>query len=171
METDPRVEERPSQSYAGIRGEAKNEQEFGDAVDSTFPAVFDWLGRKGIAPAGPPFIRTEEVGEGGVPRRFEVGVPVSVPFDGDEEVERRELPAGRYATLLHRGPYTHDEVRDLDDARHELLAWARDENIEVASAASPPGRSCEICVDRFLVDASSEPDWTKWETELSYLLA
>ena len=79
------------------------------------------------------------------------------------------LPAGRYATFLHVGPYRHDEVDDLSDARR---GWphgpsARDQPRELGDG---PRHAFRASLERYLTDASREPDWSKWETELSHLI-
>ena len=62
--------------------------------------VFDWLGQRGIAPAGPPFWRYLTIE---MPDRLEIecGVTVGATIPGDDRVLAGELPAGRYATVLH----------------------------------------------------------------------
>ena len=47
----PRIETRAEQPYAGIRV-AVTMAGFPAAADSTFPALFGWLGAHGVAPAG-----------------------------------------------------------------------------------------------------------------------
>jgi effector-binding domain-containing protein len=81
------------------------------------------------------------------------------------------LPPGRYATYLHVGPYNTAEVADLSDARNELIAWAEREGLRLESAATARGTAFEARVEHYLTDASREPDWSKWKTELAYLIA
>jgi hypothetical protein len=52
------------------------------AVDEAFPALFAWLGARGVASAGPPFIRTTEVDPGGEPLEIEAAVPVDEAVSG-----------------------------------------------------------------------------------------
>jgi hypothetical protein len=84
-------------------------------------------------------------------------------------VLRDELPAGRYLTLLHVGPYHHESVPDLVAARERLIRWADERGI-VYSYETDRGRALPCCVDHLLVSPGTEPDWTKWETELAYLI-
>lgn len=171
MERAPLIQQREPQPYAGIRGDVATEAEFRRAVDRGFPKLFGWLSENRIAPAGPPFIRYLEVAEGGQPLRFELGAPTDAAVSGDGEVHAGELPAGRYATLLHVGPYTHAEVPDLAAAHAELIEWGRRQGIEWDGSKTPRGTAFEACIERYLTDASREPDWSKWETELAYLVA
>jgi effector-binding domain-containing protein len=155
---------------AGIAGEAADEGEFRSLVDRSFPELFGWLGSRGIAPAGAPFIRYLELSSDGQPLRFELGVPTATQADADGPVHAGTLPAGRYATLLHVGPYSHDEVDDLSDARTRLAVWAEREGISLESSPTARGTAFRASLERYLTDASREPDWSKWETELSHLI-
>jgi hypothetical protein len=170
MSHQPRIEQRAEESYAGIAGDASDEGEFRSFIDRSFPELFGWLGSCGIAPAGAPFIRYLELSSDGQPLRFELGVPTGTAPDGDGPVQAGTLPAGRYAIFLHVGPYRHDEVDDLSDARSRLAAWAEHEGIRLESSATARGTALRASVERYLTDASREPDWSKWETELSHLI-
>jgi effector-binding domain-containing protein len=170
MDRGPQIEERPQQRYAGIAGQAADEGEFRRFVDSSFPELFGWLGSHGLEPAA-PFIRYLEVAGDGQPLRFELGVPTPAAPKPDGRVHAGTLPAGRYATYLHIGPYTHADVADLNDARATLTAWAAREGLTLAAAATPRGTAYEANVERYLTDASREPDWSKWETQLAFLIA
>jgi effector-binding domain-containing protein len=64
------------------------------------------------------------------------------------------LPAGRYAVLLHVGPF-----RGLAAAREALLAWG--EGIEWDP---------RVALERYLTNPREEADSSKWQTELAYLV-
>jgi effector-binding domain-containing protein len=171
MEREPKIESRAEQPYVGIAAEAGNEAEVRGAVDRAFPELFRWLGGRGIDRSGPPFIRYLELSHNGQPLRFELGVPTETAPDADGPVQAGTLPAGRYLTYLHIGPYTHAEVPDLDAARSLLTAWAEREGVTLESAATPRGTAFEANVEYYRTDASREPDWSRWETELARLIA
>lgn len=81
----------------------------------------------GIQPAGPPYARYHEFG----PERavVEIGVPVSAPVPNVPalmeaevgELGSAELPGGRVAILVHRGPYA-----GLPGAYAAIEAWAHE---------------------------------------------
>jgi hypothetical protein len=171
MDREPKIEERPQQPYAGIAAEVSDEAEFRQAVDRSVPELFGWLGSRGIAPAGPPFIRYLELSEDGQPLRFEFCAPTAEALESEGPVRAGSLPAGRYLTYLHVGPYTHAEVDDLADARVRVNGWAERQNITLESSESARGTAYEANVEHYLTDASREPDWSKWETELACLIA
>ena len=171
MEHEPKIESRAEQPYVGIAAKAGNEAEVRGAVDRSFPELFGWFASHGIDPAGPPFIRYLELSHEGQPLRFELGVPTEAGPDADGPVQAGTLPAGRYLTYLHVGPYTHAEVPDLHDARSLVAAWAAREGVTLESAATPRGTAFEANVEHYRTDASREPDWSRWETELAVLIA
>ena len=116
-------------------------------------------------------IRYRELDADGFPTDFELGAPVATAAEGSGRVAAGELPAGDYAVLVHVGPYTHDEVPDLRAARQRLTDWAAAEGVELAREESGGAVSFAACVESYLTDATREPDWTRWETELAYLTA
>ena len=72
-------------------------------------------------------------------------------------------------TALHTGPYRSEEVPDLGDAQAALRAWIDEEGI-LTSRPSERGSSLAACVEHYRVGPPMEADWTKWETELAYLV-
>ena len=171
MGQQPRVEERAASPYVGIRDRVTGEAEFRRAVDRGFPELFGWLGENGTPPAGPPFIRYLELDEQDEPVEIELGVPMGSVLTLDGRLRAGSLPAGRYATLLHVGPYNSASVPDLAAARTELRRWALQNGVELESSKTAGGTRYRACVEHYITDPRSEPDSSKWETELAYLTA
>lgn len=73
MEPQPSVVRRAEQPYVAVCGTVTMQTI--PQVADRLPGVFGWLAGRGIAPAGPPFLRA--------------GL----------------LPAGRYAVVTHTGPF------------------------------------------------------------------
>jgi effector-binding domain-containing protein len=166
--SDPQIELREAQPYLGVR--AVITHGIRDFADSSFPELFGWLFENGVTPAGPPFLRYHEVDRTGEPLEAEAGVPVeSPPGAGNGRVHAGALPAGRYLTSLHVGPYRSDAMPDLGDARAELVAWARANDIVYGSETSR-GIEFPCALERFIVGPADDPDFTKWETEFAYLI-
>jgi effector-binding domain-containing protein len=155
--TEPQIELREAQPYLGIRERLTDGvPEFADRV---FPELFGWLGQNGIQPAAPPFIRYVEMDRSGEPVELEVGVPVANGAGGDGRVRADALPAGRWLTHLHVGPYRSKTLPDLGAARDELTAWAEEREL-----------SYTVAIEHYRIGPVEEPDFTKWETEFAYLL-
>jgi len=102
MLTSPEITERAEQPYVAIRAKVSMAQPAGLA--DRFGEVFGWLAARGVAPAGAPFFRYHAID---MDRELDVdaGVPVPMALDGDGQVTAGMLPAGRYATAVHIGPY------------------------------------------------------------------
>ena len=155
--TEPQIELREAQAYLGIRERlTAGVPEFADRV---FPELFGWLGQNGVQPAGPPFIRYVELDPSGEPVELEVGVPVANGAGGDDRVRADALPAGRWLTHLHVGPYRSETLPDLGSARDELTAWAEERELFYT-----------VAIEHYRLGPVEEPDFTKWETEFAYLL-
>jgi DNA gyrase inhibitor GyrI len=166
--TEPQIQQRDEQPYLGIRSEVTDGVPA--VVDRAFPQLFAWLAERGVQPSRPPFIRYHEVDEAGEPLEIEVAAPVAAadaPDDGP--VRAGLLPAGRYATLLHVGPYRSDQVPDLGHAQAALRSWTEANGL-ACSRPSDRGSSLPCCVEHYRIGPPAEKDWTKWETELAYLI-
>jgi effector-binding domain-containing protein len=166
--TEPQIELREAQPYLGIRAVVTHG--IRDFADTAFPELFGWLFENGVTPAGPPFLRYHEVDRAGKPLDAEAGVPVkSPPAARNGRVHADALPAGRYLTSRHVGPYTSDAMPDLGDARAELVAWARVNDI-VYGSETERGIEFPCALERFIVGPADDPDFTKWQTEFAYLM-
>lgn len=164
MITEPKLERRTAQHYVAIRIEVAR-QELGVALPPRFAEVLAWLKQRGVAPAGPPFVRYLWIDhEMELPQtELEVAVPVSAPVAGDGRVIAGTLPAGRYAVLMHIGPY--DDLRDSTD---RLLTWAEDSGVRWQR--SPDGKSWAARTESYVTHPVSEPDPEKWRSELAFLV-
>lgn len=121
----------------------------GPALGQAFAEVQAALGRAGVAPVGPPFARYFEHS----PARMalEAGFPVGAPVSGDERVKPGDLPAGQIVQTLHAG--AHDT---LAETYGRLETWIREHG---HTPAGPPW-------DVYLTDPASEPDSSRWMTQI-----
>lgn len=166
---EPSIERREALPYAGLA--RKVTHGIAAAVDDGFPNLFGWLGERGIEPAGPPLIRYLEVDHEGGPLRIELGVPTAGPIEPDDLVRTSELPAGSYAVMIHSGPYRHETVPDLPAATARFARWAEECGISFAGAPTERGTAPAASAERYLVGPPTEPDWTRWRTEILRLVA
>jgi effector-binding domain-containing protein len=163
MSTTPEITSRPEQPYVAIRADVTMAELSGLA--DRFGELFGWLAQRGAAPAGAPFFRYNVIDMERT-LNVEAGVPVANPVDGDDQVLGGTLPAGRYATYLHVGPYD-----GLIGAVDTLLQWANAQGLEWDSSTAGDGEHWGCRLETYLTDPSQEPDATKWETELAFRLA
>ncbi len=159
-EHEPHIEDRPAESYLAI-SETVTMQTLAAAIDRGFPELFGWLAACGLAPGGAPFIRYLRID-----MDAELDIELAVPMEGDvatdDRVRAGELPAGRYVVMLHVGSYD-----GLIDANAALQDWAEEHAVRWRKEH---GSTWGGRVERYLTDPSAEPDPSRWETELAYLI-
>jgi hypothetical protein len=145
MSGEPQIEQRAEQPYAGIRLRVTMDGLPGE-VDRGFPELFGWLAERGVAPAGPPFIRYHVI-------------------DMDRELDvELGVPAGRYAVLRHTGPYD-----GLIASNAALQRWAGAHEVALDSWDAPGGTAWRGRVEHYLTNPAAEPDPAKWEVDVAYL--
>ena len=165
---DPRIEQRAALPYLAIASAVEN----GDipaVVDRAFPELFGWLGEHGIAPAGPPLLRVNEIDPAGVPLAIESGVPVAPDTPGGDRVLAAELPAGRYAVAEFVGPYRKQGAPDLEDAAVAFSAWVERQGLRVGRPTER-GTALAGSAQQFLVGPPIEPDFRRWRTLMLQLV-
>lgn len=163
MHTTPQIEERATQPAVAIRAQVTM-QELGATIPRLHTEVFDWLAARGIAPAGPPFIRYHVI-DMAATLDIAIGVPVASDVGGDARVEAATLPAGRYATLVYTG------VDNGIAANGALLDWGAAQGLAWDSHPTARGDAFGARLESFLTDPDDEPDMDRWETEVAIRLA
>jgi effector-binding domain-containing protein len=159
---NPEITERAEQPYAAVRADVTMEQLPGLA--DRFGEVFAWLGEHGVTPAGAPFFRYNVIDMARL-LNVEAGVPVPAAVEGDGRVIAGVLPAGRYGTAIHVGPYD-----GLIGAVDNLLQWAETKGLEWDTSSGDDGEHWGCRLEIYLTDPSQEPDPAKWQTQLAFRL-
>jgi hypothetical protein len=168
----PAIENRPPRPYIAISARITSNAEFRQAADRGFPRLFGWLHERDLAPAGPPFIRYRAFSGTGDPARVEIAVPTADRVKASDGIEASMLPAGEWVTFLHRGPYSHASEPDLADAHETIRAWI-DAQHDLAPARDEADRdetALSGCIEQFRVGPVEQSDFSRWETELAYLV-
>ncbi|MHB1132212.1 MAG: GyrI-like domain-containing protein [Chloroflexota bacterium] len=104
------------------------------AQDMTLPlgdvyaAIRQYLAQLGEAPAGPPFAAYANMSRQNLD--VELGFPVARALRGKGGIKVGEIPASRYATCLHVGPYG-----ELDRAYAVLNAWLQAQGHQATGVA------------------------------------
>jgi effector-binding domain-containing protein len=160
---EPKLEERNEQQYVGIRTQTpvKNLQ---DVIPQLLDELFGWLGQRGIAPAGAPFIRYYVINME-ADMDVELGVPVATAVPGDNRVSPGVLPSGRYAALTYTG------VMNGIEGNKALIEWAAKEGLQWDRWEAENGDAFAARYESFLTDPAGEPDPAKWETEVAIKIA
>ena len=165
MSLTPNLDRRGARPYVAVRTHLSR-AELADVVPRLLREVYAWLESHGVEAAGEPFVRYLVVDYNNGMLDIEAGVPVAEAVSGDERVQGRVIPAGSYATVIHRGPYT-----SLADTTAELLAWGKATGVpwqvrEQSGVTTWGGR-----IEHYRTGPADEPDPQNWRTEIAILLA
>jgi DNA gyrase inhibitor GyrI len=87
-----------------------------------------------------------------------------VDISGSERIQPGVLPAGRYVTLRHTGPYD-----GLIASNAALQQWAQQQEITFDSWDTPAGSVWRGRAEHYLTNPAAEPDPAKWEVDVAYL--
>ena len=83
----------------------------------------DFLNSAGIEPTGPGFAIYYEVGDFLVD--VEVGYPVDAEIEGNDRVKQGELPGGKAAMTLYKGPH-----KEMPAAHRAVHGWMNEHGVE-----------------------------------------
>jgi effector-binding domain-containing protein len=164
MLSEPRIVERQAQHYAAVR-RTIGMNDVTKAAGDMSGKFFAWLGKHGIAVAGAPFFKYDSFSEDGK-MVLEWRAPVPLGVAGDELVRTSTLPAGRYVTAMHTGPFP-----GLREATRTILEWVEDNGLELDRETSRGVESFACRLELYHTDPRAEPDSHKWTTEITMRLA
>ncbi len=164
MITSPKIVERSEQPYVAIKS-VVTMTEIGAVAGKFLGEIFGWAAGHGLTPAGAPFFKYNVIDmEHGL--EIEFGIPIAKLITGDDRVLAAVLPAGRYASLVHRGPY-----EQLTEANAALLDWTKEQGLKMDFQESSDGDRFGCRLEIYLTDPGVETDPEKWETEVAIKLA
>ncbi|NMO56288.1 GyrI-like domain-containing protein [Actinoplanes sp. TBRC 11911] len=159
----PTIVEQAEQPYVGRR-ETISMTDFARVADH-LPGMFGRLAENGVPVAGAPFFRYRVI-DMSAELVVEAGIPVARPVPVNPPLFADTLPAGRYATLTHKG---HPDELMAVTAR--LLDWARDQGLTWDMRPTPTGEVWGCRLEVMTTNPAEEPDMHKWETVLLFKLA
>jgi effector-binding domain-containing protein len=164
MTSEPSIEQRDAWHYAAIRVQVTMQEMVG-ALPQLWPEIHRWLDAQGAAPAGAPFIRYLDIDPAMQHLNIDVGIPVAGSVAGEGRIQTGTMPAGSYASLIHTGPFD-----GLAAANAELQAWSQANGAELDNEPSEDGTAWGGRFEFYLTDPGSQPDPSKWQTEVALLL-
>ncbi len=141
MDFGIQIREYRPQKIAAIRAKT--------TIDKVTPKVTqllqetaDYLDSVGVTPTGPGMGVYYEVGSFLVD--VQVGYPVDVEVEGNERVQADELPGGRCAVAVYKGPH-----KDIADAHRAVHSWMHTNDVQ---STGEPAREVYITDLRSLAD-------------------
>ena len=163
MLSEPRIVTRPDQPFAAIRI-SLDRSDIPSKAPPLIGEVAGWLGKQGVTPAGAPFFSYLAMPDDG-PMLMEVGFPTASLLAGDDRVRTGTIPGGRFATIVHTGPYD-----GLYDANVALGKWLGKQGVPHPMPDKAAGNYEAALLEIYETDPSEEPDPQKWETEVAFRL-
>lgn len=158
------VEERAERPWVGVAMTA--ELAHWNRVNAYVPKIYAALAAAGGIPLGGPIYQYHRLKTAAEPMDITVSVPVAAPLELGEGFATGVLPAGRYIVARPDGG------PDVLEAVHaELWQWAGDQGLELAIDERQDGILWHARTEQFLTDPQSEPDRSRWDVEVAYLLA
>ena len=122
-------------------------------LGKAYEAIVRYLGTLGLYPAGAPFCIYYNMDMNDL--QVEAGFPVQAGLQGQEEVQPGTLPAGRWVSCLHRGPY-----HTLPAAYDAVNAWMAGNNHQPSGAV----------IEFYLTDPNTTPP-DAMQTQIVFPLA
>jgi effector-binding domain-containing protein len=149
------VEERGPQPVLSIRQRVEP-AELTEAQGQSLQQLWSSIHRRGVKPAGPPFVRYHTLGD--TETDLEVGIPVVDASSGEGQVAAGELPGGAAVTTWHIG--SHD---GLGNAYARLAAWLKENEREADGAAWEVYTWIDPALEP---NPSAWPPPSEWHTQL-----
>ncbi len=122
------IVEQPAQHVLGLRRRGPYSQ-----IPEMLMEVFAVIMEKGAIPAGPPVsvyrqttVAEVEQAEASGDADLEVAFPVSNRVKPEGDVQYYELPGGRFAKVLHHGPY-----EGCTGTYERLFAWLAERGLAI----------------------------------------
>ena len=117
-------------------------------LGEAYGAIMTYLGELGEDPTGMPFVIYYNMDMQDLD--IEIGFPVSKELPDKDTMKTSEIPAGKYATTLHVGPYETMEPtynafnKWLEDNGHETIGTAIEFYLNDPREVGPENTKTEI---------------------------
>ncbi len=112
-----------------------------EVLGQSYQRILAHLSSINREPAGPPYVgyHNEDMQD----LDLEIGFPVGADVAAEDEIMASEIPAGRYATTMHIGPYA-----EIAESYEHLTSWVEQQ------LQRPAGSAYEI----YLNDPATTPE-------------
>ncbi len=162
--TEPTVVERPAQPYVALHATVTMAT-IDEVALQELARISAWMDSHADAVAGDPLIRYTVIDMAGE-LDIEIGVPVVAGHEPDGEFRAGVLPAGRYLTTTHVGPYDR-----LEQATGLFVDHAARTGVRWDMVPGPRGDEWGCRLEIYPSDPRTQPDPMTWVTYLVFRLA
>lgn len=160
--TDFTVEQRPGQPWVGVSMTAELAR-WGEA-NAHVPRIYAALAAADAIPAGGPIYQYHRLQTAQDPMDITVSVPVLDPVQL-QGFDSGTIPGGQYLVARPEGgPDT------LERLHAQMWRWAEVQGLDLAVDQRADGIHWDVRTEQFLTDPETEPDPSKWEVEVAYLI-
>ncbi len=121
------LKERAVQPTLAIRTRSAV-QDLSQVLGQSYGAIMQYMCELDEQPAGAPFVAYYNMDMQDLD--IEIGFPVAKKLAGKGNIQASEIPAGKFATCMHIGPYDQVEA-----AYNALMKWIEENGYEAAGVA------------------------------------
>jgi effector-binding domain-containing protein len=121
------IYEQTAQPTLSIRTHASVEK-LPQVLGESYGAIGQYLASLGEAPSGAPFVAYYDMSMENLD--IEAGFPVLKPLPGTGAIQSSQMPAGKFATCLYKGPY-----QECGPAYEALTGWIQEQGFETSGVA------------------------------------
>lgn len=167
MFTQPMIETRPAQPYVALH----HKTDIGSLITlipHDVDTLTEWLGSRGVVPAGPPLVRyhmcpTDPTPD--APLEISIGFPTAELMLSEEPFVVGTLPEGNYATLVFTG------VENGIAGNAALIEWAQQHGHRWDSQPVEGGEQFSGRYESMIDGPEDNPDTAEWRTEVAIRIA
>lgn len=159
----PKIVKREPMPYVAIR-ETVTMEGMATVFPRLMPRLQKWIQAHKVKANGPEFIRLIYVDmQKGLD--IELGLPIAGKVKGDKQVQYGVMPGGRYVSLTHFGDYA-----GLVAPNAELQKWGNKQGVKWNVKKTKRGEEFVSRFEFYKTDPMTQPDKSKWETEILYMI-
>jgi effector-binding domain-containing protein len=115
MNSGIEMKEEQAQPVLSIRTRAAV-RDLPGIIGESYGKIMQYMEKIGKQPSGAPFVAYYNMDMDDLD--LEIGFPVAEPLDGNDEINRSEIPAGKYVSMTYKGPYT-----GMEQPYGEMAKW------------------------------------------------
>ncbi len=121
------LKEQSPQATVGIRTRTPV-QDLSKVLGEAYGQIMQYLGEKGVYPAGPPFVAyyNDDMQD----LDIEVGFPVAEELPGEGDIQAGEIPGGKMAACFYTGPY-----EEFEAPYTALTQWVQEHDYETTGVS------------------------------------
>lgn len=154
----------PARTYAFVP-RTVTLQALGAATREGLAEAAGAIARHGLEVEGPAFVRYRRIDMAGT-LDIEIGLPVRDPTHPVAGLRLDRLPSGRYARLIHRGPYD-----GLLSANAALIRLGEETGLQWAMRQTDRGQVFDCRLEVFRKGPSETTEPADWITEIAIRIA